>query len=286
VSESGTVSKVKVAPELAAITYLISMPFTSFEEFSLTTKSPHEICSFVETKVDSLDVNQFIEFNKRNISRFYPKGSRTMSSNYNPDPVWCAGCQMAALNLQTMGKMAWINQGKFKDNAGCGYVLKPAWMRHNSRVLLAGGISPPSPISLSVEILSARQLPKSKRKKGELVNPFVKISVQGHADDAQAQTTHTIRSNGFNPFWGKKMQFTVKFPELAVLLILVYDDDTFASWNGRQKIAYYSLPIGCIKQGYRVLELYNEDGKKSMMSDLLCRFNISPIEDPPPPASV
>lgn len=38
------------------------------------------------------------------MSRIYPKGTRVDSSNYSPQPFWNVGCQMVALNYQTMGK--------------------------------------------------------------------------------------------------------------------------------------------------------------------------------------
>ena len=39
------------------------------------------------------------------MSRIYPKGTRMDSSNYSPQPFWNAGCQMVALNYQTMGNV-------------------------------------------------------------------------------------------------------------------------------------------------------------------------------------
>lgn len=38
------------------------------------------------------------------LSRIYPKGTRVDSSNYMPQLFWNAGCQMVALNFQTVGK--------------------------------------------------------------------------------------------------------------------------------------------------------------------------------------
>lgn len=52
-------------------------------------------------------------------------GLRYDSSNYNPVPYWTVGCQMVALNYQTPGLPMQLNLGKFRDNGGCGYVLKP-----------------------------------------------------------------------------------------------------------------------------------------------------------------
>lgn len=160
-----------VAPELAAITYNVSTSFSSFEDFAANCKGPWEIVSFVETRLETLNTNDFIEFNKKNLSRIYPKGSRTMSSNYNPEPFWAAGCQLVALNLQTRGKVVWANEGKFRDNGGCGYLLKPHWM-------LFDHLPPsdnPYPIELTIEIISARQLPKPK--KGDVCTFFFSHSV-------------------------------------------------------------------------------------------------------------
>lgn len=42
-------------------------------------------------------------YNKRQMSRIYPKGGRVDSSNYMPQIFWNAGCQMVALNFQTPG---------------------------------------------------------------------------------------------------------------------------------------------------------------------------------------
>ena len=41
-----------------------------------------------------------------------------------------------ALNYQTTGLMMDLNQGKFLENGGCGYVLKPAVMREGTNLSL------------------------------------------------------------------------------------------------------------------------------------------------------
>lgn len=43
-------------------------------------------------------------YNKWQMSRIYPKGTRMDSSNYQPQMFWNVGCQMVALNFQTMGE--------------------------------------------------------------------------------------------------------------------------------------------------------------------------------------
>ena len=62
--------------------------------------------SFVETKgMDTLKSApiEFVEYNKKQLSRIYPKGTRVDSSNYMPQLFWNVGCQMVALNFQTLG---------------------------------------------------------------------------------------------------------------------------------------------------------------------------------------
>lgn len=97
----------------------------------------------------------FIHHNMDKLSRIYPAGSRTDSSNYNPVPMWNAGCQIGtaavvhgdqretqrsnrppaslflkvALNFQTPSKEMHINQGRFIQNGVCGYILKPEFQR-------------------------------------------------------------------------------------------------------------------------------------------------------------
>ena len=53
--------------------------------------------SFVESKMMNLANTQgaeYVEYNKRQLSRIYPAGGRVDSSNYNPQQAWNAGCQI------------------------------------------------------------------------------------------------------------------------------------------------------------------------------------------------
>ena len=65
--------------------------------------------SFSESKTESF-INKenwkLIEYNKRQIGRIYPKGSRIDSSNYNPVPMWFHGCQIG--RLCTIKHLIWL----------------------------------------------------------------------------------------------------------------------------------------------------------------------------------
>ena len=45
-----------------------------------------------------------LSYNKRQLSRIYPRGTRVDSSNFMPQVYWNAGCQLVALNFQTLGE--------------------------------------------------------------------------------------------------------------------------------------------------------------------------------------
>lgn len=52
---------------------------------------------------------EFVNYNKHQLSRVYPAGTRFDSSNFMPQVFWNAGCQLVALNYQTMGKKWELN---------------------------------------------------------------------------------------------------------------------------------------------------------------------------------
>ena len=59
--------------------------------------------SFGEPRTEALTKKQggaWVAYNRGQFSRVYPAGWRVDSSNYDPVPAWCCGCQIVALNYQ------------------------------------------------------------------------------------------------------------------------------------------------------------------------------------------
>lgn len=56
------------------------------------------LITFIEIIVTA---TAYIHHNMEKLSRIYPAGSRTDSSNYNPVPMWNAGCQIGTLPIDT-----------------------------------------------------------------------------------------------------------------------------------------------------------------------------------------
>lgn len=79
---------------------------------------------------------QFVNYNKHQLGRVYPAGTRFDSSNFMPQVFWNAGCQLVALNFQTLDLAMQLNLGIFEYNMRCGYLLKPEFMRRTDRRLV------------------------------------------------------------------------------------------------------------------------------------------------------
>ncbi|GFG35396.1 hypothetical protein Cfor_10126 [Coptotermes formosanus] len=104
--------------------------FHGFEEAKVSGKC-YQMSSFSETKAGDLiktSAKHFVIYNARQLSRIYPSGKRTGSSNYKPTPLWNVGCQIVALNYQSAQRPVFLNESKFRQNGGCGYVLKPKFL--------------------------------------------------------------------------------------------------------------------------------------------------------------
>ncbi|RVE61586.1 hypothetical protein OJAV_G00172320 [Oryzias javanicus] len=255
--------KLKLAKELSdMVIYCKSVHFNGFED-AQKNLSFYEMSSFKEGRAMKLakeSANAYIHHNVEKLSRVYPAGSRTDSSNYNPVPLWNAGCQIVALNFQTSCSEMDINQGRFLVNGKSGYILKPAFMRNP-----ASAFDPitPSPgdwrqrKTLHVMVISAQQLPKVNQKKSSIVDPLVKVEIYGVPEDVAVKETEAIDNNGFNPSWNESFQFGVSVPELALVRFVIEDYDSSSS---NEFVAQYTLPFTSLKMGYRHVPLLNKNG--------------------------
>ncbi|KAM5228717.1 1-phosphatidylinositol 4,5-bisphosphate phosphodiesterase delta-4 [Ctenodactylus gundi] len=255
-------SKLTLCPALSSL--VVYLKSVSFHSFAHSKKHYHfyEISSFSENKARSLVKeagNEFVQHNARQLSRVYPSGLRTDSSNYNPQELWNAGCQMVAMNMQTAGLEMDICDGLFRQNGGCGYVLKPDFLRDTqSSFHPERPICPSKAQTLLVQVISGQQLPKvDNTKERSIVDPLVRVEIFGIRADTARQETNHVENNGFNPYWGETLCFQVLVPELAVLRFVVKDYD----WKSRNDfIGQFTLPWTCMQQGYRHIHLLSRDG--------------------------
>uniref|UniRef100_A0A8C9U8Y8 Phosphoinositide phospholipase C n=1 Tax=Scleropages formosus TaxID=113540 RepID=A0A8C9U8Y8_SCLFO len=206
-----------------------------------------EIRSFVENKAPLSDskVRDFLRYNRKALSRIYPKGQRVDSSNYDPLPLWICGCHMVALNFQTADKFMQVNNALFSLNGGTGYVLQPEMMRSD-------GFNPKMQqdkkvqYTVTIRAIAARHLPKSDHSIKSL---FVEIEVFGlYIKNRNFQTT-ICKDNGLNPVWAGRpvpVEFLVCEPELTFVRFVVNEEDMFSDPNF---LAQATFPFKGIRSG-------------------------------------
>ncbi|KAL2763985.1 1-phosphatidylinositol 4,5-bisphosphate phosphodiesterase beta-1 isoform a [Daubentonia madagascariensis] len=254
--DEGTAGSEAMATEEMSnlVNYIQPVKFESFEISKKRNKS-FEMSSFVETKgLEQLTKSpvEFVEYNKMQLSRIYPKGTRVDSSNYMPQLFWNAGCQMVALNFQTMDLAMQINMGMYEYNGKSGYRLKPEFMRRPDKhfdPFTEGIVDGIVANTLSVKIISGQFLSDKK------VGTYVEVDMFGLPVDTRRKAfkTKTSQGNAVNPIWEEEpiVFKKVVLPSLACLRIAVYEE-------GGKFIGHRILPVQAIRPGYHYICLRNE----------------------------
>ncbi|NXK29234.1 PLCD4 phosphodiesterase, partial [Arenaria interpres] len=260
------------------VVYCKSVSFRSFQE-ARSHSRPSEISSLSEAKARKLirDAgNEFVRHNTWQLTRIYPSGMRTDSSNYSPQEMWNVGCQIVALNFQTAGTEMDLCDGLFSQNGRCGYVLKPPFMRDEETLFSPSDPSSresPGPITLTIQVISGQQLPKvANSKDGAVIDPLVRVEIHGVPADQARQETKYIENNGFNPRWDETLQFQLHVPELALVRFVVEDYD---KTSRNDFVGQFTLAFANIKPGYRHIHLLSKDGTSIPPSSLFVHIRIT-----------
>uniref|UniRef100_A0A3P9PQ36 Phosphoinositide phospholipase C n=1 Tax=Poecilia reticulata TaxID=8081 RepID=A0A3P9PQ36_POERE len=247
------------------VIYIQPVKFYCFETSKKINRS-FQMSSFVETKaLEQLTKSpvEFVEYpSLSTLSRIYPKGTRVDSSNYNPQLFWNAGCQLVALNFQTIDLSMQLNLGMYEYNGKCGYRLKPEFMRRPDKHFDPFTESTVDGIvanTLSVKIISGQFLTDKK------VGTYVEIDMFGLPVDTKRKAfkTKTSQGNAINPLWEEEAIVFKKvvLPTLASLRIAVFEE-------GGKFIGHRIMPVSAIRPGYRYISLRNEKNQSLMLPAL------------------
>ncbi|EDW28596.1 GL18869 [Drosophila persimilis] len=251
----------------ALVNYVQPIHFSSFENAEKKNRC-YEMSSFDEKQATTLLKErpiEFVNYNKHQLSRVYPAGTRFDSSNFMPQLFWNAGCQLVALNFQTLDLAMQLNLGIFEYNARSGYLLKPEFMRRSDRRLDPFAESTVDGIiagTVSITVLSGQFLTDKR------VNTFVEVEMYGLPADTVRKRfrTKTVRDNGMNPVYDEE-PFVFKkvvLPELASIRIAAYEE-------GGKLIGHRVLPVIGLCPGYRHVNLRSEVGQPIALASLfLC----------------
>ncbi|KAM9808134.1 LOW QUALITY PROTEIN: 1-phosphatidylinositol 4,5-bisphosphate phosphodiesterase gamma-2 [Neosynchiropus ocellatus] len=287
--------KAEVAMEMSDL--VVYCQPRSKEKDRFDSYSYREIRSFVENKTPSKSGTRgFLLYNRKALSRVYPKGQRVESSNYDPYPLWAAGCHMVALNFQTADKYMQLNSALFSLNGQTGYILQPELMRRDSydphrekkgpkfNIVVRVSARPPRlriadppdrtlETSRVVQVIGARHLPKNGRS---ISSPFVEVELCGHSEEKYK--TPVFRDNGLNPVWrstSEPMCFRVYEPELTFLRFVVNEEDMFSDPNF---LAQATFPVKGIRSGFRSVPLKNGFSEGLELASLLVFIQVQQAE--------
>lgn len=259
----------KIHPLLSSIiNYTHPVRFQAFD-LSEQTNCHFHMSSFSEStglgllKTSALE---FVNYNKRQFSRIYPKGGRVDSSNFLPQIFWNAGVQLVALNFQTPDLAMQLNQGRFEYNGGCGYLLKPDFMRRPDRMFDPFSESPVDGVIAafcSIRVISGQFLSDKK------IGTYVEVEMYGLPTDTIRKEfrTRIVPANGLNPVYNEEpfVFRKVVLPELAVFRIAVYDENN-------KLLGQRILPLDGLQAGFRHISLRTETSLPMTLPTVFCHI--------------
>ncbi|XP_076296651.1 phospholipase C at 21C isoform X1 [Lasioglossum baleicum] len=248
----------------ALVNYVQPVHFNTFESAEKKNRM-YEMSSFDEKQATTLLKErplEFVNYNKHQLSRVYPAGTRFDSSNVMPQVFWNAGCQMVALNYQTLDLAMQLNLGIYEYNQRCGYLLKPEFMRRKDCRLdpfaesIVDGIIAGT---VHIHVISAQFLTDKR------VGTYVEVDMYGLPADTVRKKFRTkiVPNNGINPVYDEE-PFVFKkvvLPDLASIRIAAYEE------SGRL-IGHRVLPVVGLCPGFRHVALRTECGQPLPLASL------------------
>lgn len=141
-----------------------------------------------------------IKHNRTHLTRIYPSMNTfarlSYSANFLPNVFWRLGCQLVALNWQTVDLGLEMNQAMFMRNGRSGYVLKPEALRKKEKYSLSDPLKDQPEntkrftfVTVTTTLISAQQLPRYRHKKSNendeqekeadmtVLDPFISLAV-------------------------------------------------------------------------------------------------------------
>ena len=251
-------------PIIPSLSQLVLLSSNKFKSWAKTECLPNsEILSVNDTNVSFIarrgpsDRSSWVQFNCSHITRVFPSAAREGKSNINPVIPWSLGCQLVGLNTRICDAELMLNDGRFRENGSCGYVLKNGRLTNPKKYEM---IPQESSRIARIRILSGLNLCMTCCKNEGTTHPYVNIAIcDGNTGKISTCQTSAVKRNSLKPVWNEEIPalFTVESPSLAMVIFSVWDKqtDTF--------IASSSMPFRGLRQGYRSVPLFNASHSRS-----------------------
>ncbi|ODN84111.1 hypothetical protein L202_00124 [Cryptococcus amylolentus CBS 6039] len=204
-------------------------------------------------KIIKEDKGAWVKHNMRHISRVYPKATRLDSGNYDPVDAWSAGCQLVALNWQTLDESTLLNHAMFHGSNG--YILKPLALREKID-------EQPERYHLTIEVISGQRIPLAP-------DLYVEATLNGTV----ARRTKSLSSVTLNPTWDDTLRFelTTK-PSLLMLNFLHLEV------KNKSLQAQWMRPVGLAPRGYHHLPLYDSLLSRFVFANLFVNIRVEKVQ--------
>ncbi|KAJ7074909.1 1-phosphatidylinositol-4,5-bisphosphate phosphodiesterase 1 [Mycena belliarum] len=274
--------------------------------------APEQIFSLSESKAnkfiqEGVGMEDLIRHTQTHVVRIYPKGTRVNSTNYEPLQYWAAGCQLVALNVQTMDLGYRINQAMFMRSGRQGYVLKPLALRDPHFQELRKHTKH----FLDVTIISAQQLPRPRDSSGKeivdksIIDPYIEVALHipdwsnspflpanknydhdppsgAHGGSATSGrtisfSTRAVKNNGFNPMWQEEL--CLPFDCIGGMKELIFAEFTVRQENkaDHEPLARFIAPLSSLHHGFRHLSLHDSQLCQHLFSTLFVYITIRDV---------
>lgn len=231
---------------------------------------PWDCPSIKESKIEEIVKDfekrkKFVNYCKNSFIKIYPMGTRFDSSNFDPVKSWICGAQIAAMNLQSLEEDSMlINTVFFKINGNCGYILKPDFLRSLNSEYSRNYKS--FRMKLSLQFISAQMLHNCVKNK--IIGDFyLSCYIVGSWEDDSFNTkfqSKKYKKNLLNSlFEEENYSFDIYEPEISFIIIKLFSDGNV--------FARGCIPVSLIKEGVRVLPLYDDMCKEIVDAELVVR---------------
>ncbi|WVQ97242.1 hypothetical protein IAU59_004352 [Kwoniella sp. CBS 9459] len=280
------------SPQLAdLLVYTAGVKYQGFSK--LNEYAPREQFSVSERTAERIikeNKGDWVKHNFSHISRVYPRGTRLTSSNYDPTVAWSAGCQLVALNWQTLDEATLLNHAMF--HASNGYILKPLALRQKIQEV-------PQTYRIRVHIISGQRMPLSPDL---YVEATLKPSSSGSTSSSSSSSssssagpasvpsspsysrTRAVKGVTLNPQFDEIISFEITTPPSALILKFIHLEIKNKSTG---LLAQWIRPVALSPQGYHHLPLYDAMMSRYVFATLFARIDVQAVQaQAPAPALV
>lgn len=258
-----------IVPSLQQIVGMIGTKLNLMNQDSMAYQS-WDCITTKHSKVEnwcksSTHFEKVVKFSRGSFFKSYPL--LFDSSNLDPTKTWMMGCQIAAINVQSLlDDYTLINQVYFTRNKNSGYILKSEGLRE-AKVQLPFKQTQ----KVSIEFLTGSMLHTLSQIQMKELN--ITLEIRGSPDDDKANPKYNftkITERFINPtFVKEKVDLKIYNNEVTCVLIKLYE--------GSNLVGRSVIPIRAIMSGFRIIPIYDNECKLTSHAYLTCLVKISEI---------